>query len=129
MMVPRWIRAGSRGHEKSPRLFQVRGVEFFSRGTTLVQPPVARTALKASNKAAANNEANRPALLALTRSDRLLRDQLSTGEPAPVCTNHRLSEGGDTLSFFPSLHLLFSIVAKEGRFVKPDFPGVPQKLR
>ena len=62
-MVPRWIRAGSRGHEKSPRLFQVRGVEFYSRGTTLVQPPVTRTALKASNKAAAGNGARRPDLL------------------------------------------------------------------
>ena len=49
--------------KKRPRLFQVRGVECCSRGTTLVQPPVTRTALKASNKAAADNEANRPALL------------------------------------------------------------------
>lgn len=36
-----------------------------SRGTTLVQPPVARTALKASNKAAAGNGAIR----SLLRSD------------------------------------------------------------
>ena len=40
--------------KKRPRLFQVRGVECCSRGTTLVQPPVTRTALKASNKAAAS---------------------------------------------------------------------------
>ena len=70
---------GRGGMKKHPRLFQVRGVECCSRGTTLVQPPVTRTALKASNKAAAANEANRPALL--FGSGGLLGDQLSTGRP------------------------------------------------
>ena len=78
--------------KKRPRLFQVRGVECCSRGTTLVQPPVTRTALKASNKAAADNEANRPALL-LVQAD-CSGTSYPQGGRTPVCTNHRLSEGG-----------------------------------
>lgn len=63
-----------------------------TRGTTLVQPPVTRTALKASNKAAASNEANRPALL-IVQAD-CSGTSYPQGGHAPVCTSHRLSEGG-----------------------------------
>lgn len=44
------------------------------------------------------------------------------GGRTPVCTNHRFSEGGRALSFFPSLHLMFYILTKERRFVKWIFP-------
>ncbi|MEM5779617.1 MAG: hypothetical protein AAGU02_00565, partial [Lawsonibacter sp.] len=59
-----------------------------SRGTTLVQPPVARTALEASNKAAVGNGTRRSVLLALIQTDGSGTSD-TQGSHTPVRTNHR----------------------------------------
>ena len=64
---------------KTPLTFSSQGREI-SRGTTLVQLPVTRSALKASNKAAAINGAY-PSLPTASGSEVPLRDQLSTIRP------------------------------------------------
>lgn len=45
----------------------------------------------------------------------------------PVHTNHRLSEGGHVLSFFPSSHFLTLILAKESEFVKKKILRLPEE--
>ena len=76
--------------QKAPDFCKKSGAKY-ARGTTLVQPPVARTALTASNKAAAGNGARRTALPETLRADSSGTSH-AQGDRTPAFTSRRLSE-------------------------------------
>ena len=104
--------------KNAPDFFKSGALNSLQRGTTLVQPPVARTALKASNKAAAGNEARRSALL--RGSGEKLGDQLSTAGTAHRFAPSTGSLRGYPLSLFPSSHLLVKYCSGSGPFCQEE---------
>ena len=80
-----------RRNKNAPDFFKSWALNFLQRGTTLVRPPVTRTTLKASNKAAAGNGATRPVLL--KGFGQAARGPVIHRGSPPARTDRRLSEG------------------------------------